>query len=88
MLALVAASSALNASKIPFTTPVAAVRVGRIQDKWVLNPTFQQLAYSDMEIVVAGSHDSIMMVEGGALEVVRRGRRRGARPSRRRASAS
>jgi len=69
VLALIAASFALNASKIPFTTPVAAVRVGRIQDKWVLNPTFQQLAYSDMELVVAGSQDSIMMVEGGALEV-------------------
>jgi polyribonucleotide nucleotidyltransferase len=68
VLALVAASAALNASKIPFTTPVAAVRVGRIQDKWVLNPTFQQLGYSDMEIVVAGSADSINMVEGGALE--------------------
>jgi polyribonucleotide nucleotidyltransferase len=54
VLALIAASFALNASKIPFTTPVAAVRVGRIQDKWVLNPTFQQLAYSDMELVVAG----------------------------------
>ena len=69
VLALIAASFALNASKIPFTTPVAAVRIGRIQDKWVLNPTFQQLAYSDMELVVAGSQDSIMMVEGGALEV-------------------
>jgi len=69
VLALVAASAALNASKIPFTTPVAATRVGRVQDKWVLNPTFQQLAYSDMEIVVAGSADSINMVEGGALEV-------------------
>src|SRR5579884_1295943 len=69
VLALVAASFALNASKIPFTTPVAAVRVGRIQDKWVLNPTFQQLAYSDMEIVVAGGTDFINMVEGGALEV-------------------
>ncbi|HXT15624.1 MAG TPA: polyribonucleotide nucleotidyltransferase [Gemmatimonadaceae bacterium] len=69
VLALVAASFALNASKIPFTTPVAATRVGRIQDKWVLNPTFQQLAYSDMEIVVAGGTDFINMVEGGALEV-------------------
>jgi polyribonucleotide nucleotidyltransferase len=69
VLALVAASAALNASKIPFTTPVAATRVGRIQDKWVLNPTFEQLAYSDMELVVAGSADSINMVEGGALEV-------------------
>ncbi|HEY4217687.1 MAG TPA: polyribonucleotide nucleotidyltransferase [Gemmatimonadaceae bacterium] len=69
VLALVAASAALNASKIPFTTPVAATRVGRIQEKWVLNPTFQQLGYSDMELVVAGSQDSINMVEGGALEV-------------------
>jgi len=69
VLALLAASAALGASKIPFTTPVAATRVGRVQDKWVLNPTFQQLAYSDMEIVVAGSADSINMVEGGALEV-------------------
>jgi len=69
VLALVAASAALNASKIPFTTPVAATRIGRIQEKWVLNPTFEQLAYSDMELVVAGSADSINMVEGGALEV-------------------
>jgi polyribonucleotide nucleotidyltransferase len=68
-LALVATSYALNASRIPFATPIAGVRVGRIQDNWVLNPTFQQLEYSDMEIVVAGSDDSIMMVEGGALEV-------------------
>ena len=45
------------------------MRVGRVQGKWVLNPTFQQLEYSDMELVVAGSKDSIMMVEGGALEV-------------------
>src|SRR6476620_9051618 len=69
VLGLVAASFALNASKIPFSAPIAGVRVGRIQDKWVLNPTFQQLEYSDMELVVAGSNDSIIMVEGGALEV-------------------
>ena len=69
VLALVAASFALNASRIPFAGPIAGVRVGRLQDKWVLNPTFQQLAYSDMELVVAGSDDSIVMVEGGALEV-------------------
>src|SRR5512132_2373140 len=69
VLALVAASYALNASKIPFAGAIAGVRVGRVQGKWVLNPTFQQLAYSDMELVVAASQDSIMMVEGGALEV-------------------
>ena len=69
VLALVATSYALNASKIPFAAPLAGVRVGRIQGKWVLNPTFQQLGYSDMELVVAGSRESIVMVEGGALEV-------------------
>ena len=69
VLGLVAASFALNASKIPFAGPIAATRIGRIQDKWVLNPTFQQLEFSDMEMVVAASKDSIMMVEGGALEV-------------------
>src|SRR6059058_1617975 len=69
VLGLVAASFALNASKIPFSGPIAAVRVGRVQDKWVLNPTFQQLEFSDMELVVSGSKDSIVMVEGGALEV-------------------
>jgi len=69
VLALVAASFALNASKIPFLGPIAGVRVGRVQGHWVLNPTFQQLGFSDMELVVAGSKDSIVMVEGGALEV-------------------
>ena len=69
VLALVATSYALNASRTPFAGPIAGVRVGRIQGNWVLNPTFQQLEYSDMELVVAGSQDSIVMVEGGALEV-------------------
>ncbi|WP_337170521.1 polyribonucleotide nucleotidyltransferase [Gemmatimonas aurantiaca] len=69
VLALVAASFALNASKIPFLGPIAGVRVGRVQGHWVLNPTFQQLEFSDMELVVAGSKDSIVMVEGGSLEV-------------------
>ncbi|MGV3711152.1 MAG: polyribonucleotide nucleotidyltransferase [Gemmatimonas sp.] len=69
MLALLATSFALNTSKIPFMAPIGGVRVGRVQGNWVLNPTFQQLAFSDLELVVAGSKDSIVMVEGGALEV-------------------
>jgi polyribonucleotide nucleotidyltransferase len=69
VIALLAASYALNTSKIPFLGPIAAVRVGRMEENWILNPTFQQLPYSDMDIVVAGSHDSIMMVEGGAIEI-------------------
>ena len=69
VLGLVATSFALNASRIPFAAPIAGVRVGRVEGKWVLNPTFQALEVSDMDIVVAGSQDSIMMVEGGAIEV-------------------
>jgi polyribonucleotide nucleotidyltransferase len=69
VLGLTAASFALSASKVPFAGPIAGVRVGRVQGKWVLNPTFQQLEYSDMDVIVAGSKDSIMMVEGGALEI-------------------
>jgi polyribonucleotide nucleotidyltransferase len=69
VLALVATSLALNMSKIPFSGPIGGVRVGRVQDRWVLNPTFLQLEHSDLELVVAGSKDSIVMVEGGALEV-------------------
>jgi polyribonucleotide nucleotidyltransferase len=69
VLASLGASVALNSSRIPFAGPVATVRVGRIQGQWVLNPTFQQLEYSDLDIIVAGSEDAIQMVEGGALEV-------------------
>jgi polyribonucleotide nucleotidyltransferase len=69
VLALTATSYALAASRTPWGGPIASVRVGRIQGNWVLNPTLQQLEYSDLELVVAGSNDSIMMVEGGALEV-------------------
>src|SRR5918996_5385083 len=69
VLALMAVSFALNASRIPFLGPIAGVRLGRLQEKWVINPTFQQLEFSDIDMVIAGSRDSIVMVEGGALEV-------------------
>ncbi|MFI5232915.1 MAG: polyribonucleotide nucleotidyltransferase [Gemmatimonadales bacterium] len=75
VLALVATSFALNVSRIPFAAPIAGVRVGRVSTEegakpaWVLNPTFQALEFSDMDLVVAGSQDSIMMVEGGANEI-------------------
>jgi polyribonucleotide nucleotidyltransferase len=67
--ALLAVSLALQSSKIPWNGPLAGVRMGRLQDNWVVNPTFQQLAYSDMDIIITGSKESIVMVEGGALEV-------------------
>src|SRR5215212_11923183 len=61
VLALLATSFALNASRIPFAGPIGMVRIGRVQGHWVLNPTFQQLGFSDMELIVAGSQDSIVM---------------------------
>jgi polyribonucleotide nucleotidyltransferase len=69
VLALLGTSVALCISKVPFSAPVAAVRVGRIKDTWLINPTFQQLQYSDVDIVVAGSADALTMVEGAAIEV-------------------
>ena len=74
VLALVATSFALNASRIPFKETIAGVRVGRVSGEdgtphWVLNPTIQAIEVSDLDLVVAGSQDSIMMVEGGAIEI-------------------
>jgi polyribonucleotide nucleotidyltransferase len=69
VLGILGASLSLNMSRIPFSDPVAAVRIGRIQGQWVLNPTFKQLDYSDVDVVVAGTENAILMVEGGALEV-------------------
>ncbi len=69
VLGLMGASVALNMSKIPFHIPVASVRMGRIQGAWIVNPTFQQLDYSDVDLVVAGSAEAITMVEGAAVEV-------------------
>ncbi len=63
------ASLALGLSPVPWNGPIAGVRVGRVEGQWVLNPTFQQLEFSDADIVVAGSRDSILMVEGSALEL-------------------
>jgi polyribonucleotide nucleotidyltransferase len=69
VLGLTAASLAMSVSRVPWSGPIAAVRVGRTDGQWVLNPTFSQLEGSDLDLVVAGTADSIMMVEGGALEL-------------------
>jgi polyribonucleotide nucleotidyltransferase len=69
VLGLTAASLALGLSRIPWKGPVAGVRVGRTNGEWLLNPTFRQLEESDLDMVVAGTADSITMVEGGALEL-------------------
>jgi polyribonucleotide nucleotidyltransferase len=63
-LSMVAASAAVAISDIPFNGPIAAVRVGRVDGKLIANPTLQQMVESDVEIVVSGSKDAVMMVEG------------------------
>ncbi len=65
----VAASAALMISDIPFDGPIAEVRVGRINGEFIIHPTFKQLESSDLDITVAGTIDSIVMVEGEAKEV-------------------
>jgi len=69
VLAAVGASAALTISDIPFDGPTAEVRVGKINNQFILNPTLQQLKESDIELVVAGTADSIMMVEGESKEI-------------------
>jgi len=69
VLGVTAASTALSLSKVPWNGPIAAVRVGRVEGAWILNPTFQQLEFSDVDMIVSGSADSIVMVEGGTLEL-------------------
>jgi polyribonucleotide nucleotidyltransferase len=69
ILGVVAASAALSLSTVPWNGPLAAVRVGRVEGNWILNPTFQQLEFSTLDLVVSGSADSVVMVEGGSLEI-------------------
>jgi polyribonucleotide nucleotidyltransferase len=69
ILGAIGASVALAASPVPWNGPLAAVRVGRVDGNWILNPTFQHLEASSIDLVVSGSTDAIYMVEGGSLEI-------------------
>jgi polyribonucleotide nucleotidyltransferase len=74
MLAIVAASAALAISDIPFGVPpydgpVGAVRVGLVEGEFVVNPTFEQMEHSTLDLRIAGTRDAILMVECGANEV-------------------
>ncbi len=69
ILAMIGASAALCLSRIPFEGPTGAVRIGRVDGQLVVNPTFAQMEYSDMEMVLAGHRDAVNMIEVGAHEV-------------------
>jgi polyribonucleotide nucleotidyltransferase len=69
ILSLTAASAALHLSNIPWSGPIAGVRVGRIAGQFIAFPTFEQIEKSDLDLIVAASRDAIVMVEGGADEI-------------------
>src|SRR5437762_8940263 len=69
ILSIVGASAALSVSDIPFAGPVGAVRVGYIDDKFVINPLESQMPWSRLDLTIAGTFDAVMMVEAGAKEL-------------------
>ncbi len=69
ILAVIAASAALSISNIPWNGPVAAVRVGKSSDGFILNPVNGEIAESNLDLVISGTKDKINMIEAGAKEV-------------------
>jgi polyribonucleotide nucleotidyltransferase len=69
VLAITGASAALALSEIPFEKTIAGVRIGLVGGAYIVNPTFQQRKESKLDLIVAGSHDGLVMVEAGAREV-------------------
>ena len=69
LMGMIASSSALAISDIPFRGPIGAVRIGLIDGKYIINPDHKEIETSQLNLVVAGTADAIMMVEGGAKEL-------------------
>lgn len=69
VLSVTAASAALHISEVPFYGPIAAVRIGRINGEWVINPTRKERDQSDLDLMYAGTRDRFLMMEGGADEI-------------------
>ena len=69
ILSVNAASAALTLSELPFNGPIGAVRIVRNDGEWIINPTHEQLAKSDLDLTYCGSQDKVMMIEGTANEI-------------------
>jgi polyribonucleotide nucleotidyltransferase len=69
IMTIIGASAALSISQIPFNGPVAATRIGYVDGELVINPTFEELQTSKLDLTIAGSRDAIIMIEAGAKEV-------------------
>lgn len=88
-LSIIGASAAMSLSDVPFTGPVGAAKVGYINGEFILNPTAQQLQTSELDLIVAGTADAVIMVEAGAkelsedimLEAIRFGFEQGIKPT-------
>ncbi len=68
-MAAIATSAALSASSIPWEGPVGTVKIGLKEDTFIVNPTYKELEDSDMELVVSGTKDAILMIENAAYEI-------------------
>ena len=66
---IIGASCAVSLSAVPFAGPIGAVRMGRVGEKFIINPTFTQLEESSLDLVVAGTRNTVTMLEGGGKEV-------------------
>lgn len=69
VLGIIGASASLYISDIPFTTPVGAVRIGRINQEFIINPTHQQKEESELDFIITGTKDAVIMLEAGANQV-------------------
>ncbi len=69
ILAMVSASAAVAVAPVPFEGPIGAARIGRVDGKFIINPTAAQMEYSDMEMVLAGTREAVNMIEVGSREV-------------------
>ena len=69
ILAIIGASAALSLSNIPFNGPIGAVRIGKKDDKFIINPTFDEIKDSSIDLIVAGTKNGILMVEGSSDEI-------------------
>jgi len=69
VLAITGASAALHISRIPFQGPIGGIRICRINGEYVVNPSYEERKEADLEIVMAGTEDAIVMVEGGGKEI-------------------
>ncbi|MFA5954302.1 MAG: polyribonucleotide nucleotidyltransferase [Patescibacteria group bacterium] len=66
---LIASSLILSLSNIPWAGPIAGLRVGRVNNEWLMNPSYEALQESDLDLVVAGTHEKVTMIEAGGKEI-------------------